>query len=281
MGIAYNACDMPKKKKQQSISLVAVLACICVLAIVSRVLDFLAQNGASALLFCVLALAVLVVTFVLIPRWRQERLFEAVDAKTFQHIDALVRQRVTLIRNDAYGRPILDRWATEVDYFIAHHIRPVLDSHLRSLLDRQREIVRQRIYQRVADVAQQRPAFPTIPAAMTPAEFEAFCAESLRGCGWGVRLTPLSRDQGVDVIAEKNGVRVVLQCKMYSNPVGNKAVQEVAAGRIHQQAHFGAVVTNNTYTTSAKELANTNGIRLLHYTDLSQLEHILGRPGIQ
>ncbi|HEV2215196.1 MAG TPA: restriction endonuclease, partial [Terracidiphilus sp.] len=175
----------------------------------------------------------------------------------------------------------LDKWDTEVSYFIAHHIRPMLNSRLRSLLEREREAVGRRISQRVARVAQQRPAFSTIPASMTPSEFEAFCAESLREGGWGVRLTPLSRDQGVDVIAEKNGVRVVLQCKMYSKPVGNKAVQEVAAGRVHQQANHGAVVTNSTYTTSAKELANTNGIHLLHYTDLPQLEQMLSRPAIQ
>jgi hypothetical protein len=56
---------------------------------------------------------------------------------------------------------------------------------------------------------------------MTPAEFEAFCADRLRVCGWEVRLTPMGRDQGVDVIADKNGLRIVLQCKLYSNPVGD------------------------------------------------------------
>lgn len=85
-------------------------------------------------------------------------------------------------------------------------------------------------------------------------------------------------DQGVDVIAEKNGLRVAIQCKLYSKPVGNKAVQEIAAGKVHQQAHYGAVVTNGSFTISAKELAATNGIRLLHYTDLPQLESILGQP---
>lgn len=47
---------------------------------------------------------------------------------------------------------------------------------------------------------------------MTPAAFEIFCAETLRTYGWEVLVTPLCRDQGVDVIAQKNGVRVVLCC---------------------------------------------------------------------
>jgi hypothetical protein len=36
-----------------------------------------------------------------------------------------------------------------------------------------------------------------------------------------------------------------------------------------------AVATNRTYTTSEKELAATNGIRLLHHTDLPELEQML------
>ena len=59
---------------------------------------------------------------------------------------------------------------------------------------------------------------------MKPVDFEAFCAEELRRAGWNARVTMQSRDQGVDVIADKSNVRVVLQCKLYTSPVGNKAV---------------------------------------------------------
>jgi restriction system protein len=54
----------------------------------------------------------------------------------------------------------------------------------------------------------------------------------------------------------KNNVRVVLQCKLYGGPVGNKAVQEAAAGRAHERADFGIVVTNNRYTSAAEQLAH-------------------------
>jgi len=111
---------------------------------------------------------------------------------------------------------------------------------------------------------------------MTPTEFETFCAEELRRAGWNARVTMQSRDQGVDVIAEKNGVRVVLQCKLYARPVGNKSVQEAAAARAHEQADFGIVVTNNRYTQDAEQLASTNKILLLHYTDLRNLDDLVG-----
>ena len=120
-----------------------------------------------------------------------------------------------------------------------------------------------------------------------PLEFERSCADILIEQGWDARTTKGSGDQGVDVIAETEGLKFVLQCKMYSNPVGNKAVQEIYAGKQHEMANFAAVVTNSTYTKSAKELASTCGVLLLHVNDLSDingkltshLESVTGQVG--
>jgi HJR/Mrr/RecB family endonuclease len=79
----------------------------------------------------------------------------------------------------------------------------------------------------------------------------------------------------VDVVAEKGGRRIVIQCKLYSQPVGNSAVQEVAAARAHERADYAAVVSNNTYTPAAKQLAASNGVLLLHHSDLQALDHLL------
>jgi hypothetical protein len=113
----------------------------------------------------------------------------------------------------------------------------------------------------------------------SPIEFEARCAKQLRDTGWDARLTKASGDQGVDIIAEKDGLRVALQCKLYTNPVGNKAVQEIFTGGRHVRAHRCAVVTNSTYTASAKQVASTTGVLLLRDTDLTHLEKILREAG--
>jgi len=97
---------------------------------------------------------------------------------------------------------------------------------------------------------------------------EAIC-EVFTNCGWNAQVTKASGDQGVDVIAELNGVRVAVQCKLYSSPVGNKAVQEVFAAKIHYDCQIAIVVTNNSYTPSAKQLASTCGVELLHHDALT------------
>ncbi len=101
----------------------------------------------------------------------------------------------------------------------------------------------------------------------------------MRHAGWDAQVTKGSHDQGVDVIATKNGVRVILQCKFYSRPVGNKAVQEVAAGRAYESTDYAAMVSKSFYTRDAEELAQISGVRLLHYSELSELDRMLGLRG--
>ena len=273
---SYNFADMPRRKQTVPLGL-AILGVLVFLMIVVPVIGALASHGGLVFVGIVVVgtVALYVVSVIVVPRLRRNAMLEKVDAITDTHIDALIRQRTILVRNDAYGKPVYTKWLAEVGYFISSHVRPSLTEGLRVLLSKEETAVVYRIEKRVTEAAQQRPAFATIPTDITPTAFEAFCAETLRGCGWAVRLTSMSRDQGVDVVAEKNGMRVVLQCKLYGKPVGNKAVQEVATGRVHEQAHYGVVVTNNTYTSAAKELAGTNGIRLLHYIDLPNLESML------
>ncbi|MBV4366500.1 restriction endonuclease [Erwinia phyllosphaerae] len=65
---------------------------------------------------------------------------------------------------------------------------------------------------------------------MSPVEYEAYCAEVLKENGGSARTTKASGDQGVDVMAEINGNTVAIQCKKYSRPISNSAVQEVSSG---------------------------------------------------
>ena len=94
-------------------------------------------------------------------------------------------------------------------------------------------------------------------------EFEYFCAELLRANGYDdVEVTPGSGDQGIDVIAYKDGIKFGIQCKCYSSDIGNKAVQEAYSGKEFYGCHIGAVLSNRRFTSSAKDLASRNRILL-------------------
>lgn len=94
-------------------------------------------------------------------------------------------------------------------------------------------------------------------------EFERFCADILIKNGFeDVEVTRGSGDQGIDILAKKDGVKYGVQCKCYSDNIGNKAVQEAFSGKTFYHCHVASVLTNRFFTSSAKELAECNGVLL-------------------
>ncbi len=191
-----------------------------------------------------------------------------------QHLPALLRRRAQLVQRDAYGKPVLDRWKQELRYFVGAHVEPGLSAGQRNWLGGSLERLETEVEQVVEAAAEAEGAMAfSEPGAA--ADYEAFCAAELRRAGWDARVTPPGRDQGADVIAEKDGKRIVLQCKLHNRKIGNRAVQEVVAARAHERACFAAVVSNQAYTASAIELAATNEVLLLHHTQLAAIDGLL------
>ena len=103
-------------------------------------------------------------------------------------------------------------------------------------------------------------------------EFEYFCAEILSHNGFSnVQVTPGSGDQGVDILAEKDGVKYAFQCKNYSSSLGNTPIQEVSAGKMFYGCHVGVVITNSTFTPGAIQLAKVTGVLLWGRNKLEDL----------
>lgn len=99
--------------------------------------------------------------------------------------------------------------------------------------------------------------------AMEGHDFEYWCADLLKKSGFeNVEVTPGSGDQGVDVLAEKGGIKYAIQCKCYASDLGNAPVQEVNAGKAIYHCHIGAVMTNRHFTAGAKEAAEATGTLL-------------------
>ncbi|MBE6451722.1 MAG: restriction endonuclease [Alphaproteobacteria bacterium] len=108
-------------------------------------------------------------------------------------------------------------------------------------------------------------------------DYENFCFQQLKNAGYQVSKTPEIGDQGVDLIVSANNKKCAIQCKYYSTPVGNKAVQEVIAGRGFYNCELGMVCSNNTYTKSARELASNQHIVLVEKNNIIQaVNRLLG-----
>lgn len=94
-------------------------------------------------------------------------------------------------------------------------------------------------------------------------EFEHWTANEISRQGWGVQVSQASGDQGVDVLARREGCSVAIQCKRYTQPIGNKAVQEVFAAKQFCSADHACVVGTGGFTRSARELAAATGVILI------------------
>ena len=98
---------------------------------------------------------------------------------------------------------------------------------------------------------------------MSGKTFENFIAKLYKKLGYISINTKTSGDQGIDVIVKKTFLKLGIQTTRYDRPVGNKAVQEAVAGKKYYKLDKVAVITNNYFTRSAKELAKVNGVELI------------------
>ena len=105
--------------------------------------------------------------------------------------------------------------------------------------------------------------------------FENSCMEILKENGWKVKETPNSGDQGVDLIASIDNLRICIQCKNHKKAVGNYAVQEVSAGKSYWKGTHAVLVSKSGFTKSAQKLARANQVRLINDFELKDLENFL------
>lgn len=98
---------------------------------------------------------------------------------------------------------------------------------------------------------------------MEGTEFEQFCAALLEDLGYQqIHVTKSTGDQGVDIIAIRNGMRWAFQCKRYASKIGNAAVQQVNTGKMLYSCQKAVVITNNYFTSGAVKAAKVVGVEL-------------------
>lgn len=206
-------------------------------------------------------------------------IYDLTDRSALKHVRTLATKRAHMLSPDEYGNISEEAWDKHLNTFIKKTLLPEfqrrkIDHLLAQDPKRHAGRLRTRI-NRIVDRHQLANPAVEFDEAMTGREFELYCRDVLHEAGWHAALTPGSGDQGADIIAEKDGKRVVIQCKFYNGTVGNKAVQEAYAAAAFQDAPYAVVVTNSVYTKSAHQLAHKNGVLLMQHTDLARLDLIV------
>ncbi|MGV6812843.1 MAG: restriction endonuclease [Brevirhabdus sp.] len=198
----------------------------------------------------------------------RQRFLDSVD----RHKASLVRNLERAIRKNDYGAVVSDSTDEALSEFYASID---LDYSLISAEEASALVFEQLDYHREKELAAD---FDSTKLPFDGHSFEKWVADALRGFGWQVEVTSASGDQGIDVIAEQAGRKLGLQCKLYSSAVGNKAVQEAHSGKAFYGLDAVGVMTNASFTSSARDLASVTGVKLLSHHDIPGLmETVFGR----
>ena len=211
----------------------------------------------------------LAIAFHRLDRPRRFRSLVRRTARAHARTLALRRRQECFV--DAYGNIIQDGWLRERAYFAERTVVPRLEARgFGDDVDARWDAI-------IAIVERTARSVRLPDETVVPEDgiaYERHCADILGRAGWKARATPATGDQGADVVAEREGVRLVMQCKRQGRPVGNTAVQEVAAAASHWAGDVAAVVSNASFTPSARKLAASTGVLLLHHDELSDLRPV-------
>lgn len=202
-----------------------------------------------------------------------ESLAAELDQLASQYREALTIQFRQSCRHDPFGDPDDSRWHRVLSEFLSSKFRRNRENIKSWLASPAGDRARQELDARVRQWVKVQDAMPgSIDAAnVTPIEYEQHCAQLLKRSGWNVQLTPVSGDGGADLVARRSGACVIIQCKRYAKPVGNRAVQEAYTAKSLYGGSLACVVAPNGFTKQAEREAYGLGVLLLHHSKLSGL----------
>jgi restriction system protein len=111
---------------------------------------------------------------------------------------------------------------------------------------------------------------------MNPRAFEDYIADLFSKLGYKTETTGGPYDEGVDVIAEKNGIKHYIQCKKYiTSTVGVKEVRDFyGAIADHLANGKGYFITTNKFTLEAEKFAEDKPIELIDGNRLIEYIHL-------
>ncbi len=113
---------------------------------------------------------------------------------------------------------------------------------------------------------------------LKPWEFEKYIAELFTKLGYKTTISGGSYDGGIDVIAEKDGLKHYIQCKKYiTSTVGVSEIRDFyGAIADHLAQAKGFFITTNNFTLEAEKFAEdkpielVDGYKLIKYIRLSE-----------
>lgn len=100
--------------------------------------------------------------------------------------------------------------------------------------------------------------------ALSPERFDDWCAARLRERGYRVTTVHGQSDDGIDLIAERERERLVVQCKRWfaARPVGEPQLRDLYTAMRHEHANGAVVITTGVFSQPAQQWAIGKPVKL-------------------
>ena len=99
--------------------------------------------------------------------------------------------------------------------------------------------------------------------AMSGGEFEQYMVEALLRLGFeNIQYVGGASGNGVDILAQKNGVQYAIQCNRYQGSVDESTIQEAVDGAAAYECEKAIVITSSHFTKAAEALAERHNALL-------------------
>jgi restriction endonuclease len=102
--------------------------------------------------------------------------------------------------------------------------------------------------------------------------FEHELGQLFKKIGYQVKTTPHTADGGVDLILERSGQRIVVQCKSHASKVGIATARELVASMIDFQAQKGILAVTSGVTKNVEDYVKSRNIEIYDLPDILSLQ---------
>jgi HJR/Mrr/RecB family endonuclease len=99
-------------------------------------------------------------------------------------------------------------------------------------------------------------------------EFEASVASIFRSIGFKATVSRRGGDGGIDIVLEKPGRRIAVQCKRYKKSVGPHVIRDLWGTMNVNGYDEGCIVTTTGFTSGVKSFASDKKIHLVDLNDI-------------